>query len=270
MALRADTRVPGQAFAGIVTVSVGHCHPRVVAAIDAQNHRLQHTTSIYLNNQIAEYAQELTARLPGDLKARPKTIRISVAADLLVLSAFLALVGLLEQSPVLMLEPRVLLVACTILGPCRRAAGFLLAYRNQPVSGALAATMTRKAAGAVDGVFGGFLPNHLFHYNLKTPRAGGLLCEQRQRGQRRGAAHGAPVQRQLRPHRAAQLLPWHERCHHGHDQPPHLEVPGAPGAPHTFQRPCGLRVFACSPCQRRECGHVCSRRKVGRPLLCAM
>ena len=51
-------------------MSVGHCHPRVVAAIDAQNHRLQHTTSIYLNNQIAEYAQELTARMPGDLKAR--------------------------------------------------------------------------------------------------------------------------------------------------------------------------------------------------------
>ena len=69
--LHADTRAPVQAFAGIVTVSVGHCHPRVVAAIDAQNHRLQHTTSIYLNNQIAEYAQELTARLPGDLKARP-------------------------------------------------------------------------------------------------------------------------------------------------------------------------------------------------------
>lgn len=68
----ADTRAPMQAFAGIVTVSVGHCHPRVVAAIDAQNHRLQHTTSIYLNNQIAEYAQELTARLPGDLKARSR------------------------------------------------------------------------------------------------------------------------------------------------------------------------------------------------------
>jgi len=62
-----------QAFAGIVTVSVGHCHPRVVAAIDAQNHRLQHTTTIYLNHQIAQYAQELTARLPGDLKARARS-----------------------------------------------------------------------------------------------------------------------------------------------------------------------------------------------------
>ena len=63
-------RLRCQAFAGIVTVSVGHCHPRVVAAISAQNARLQHTTTIYLHNQIAEYGQELTARLPGDLKAR--------------------------------------------------------------------------------------------------------------------------------------------------------------------------------------------------------
>ena len=81
-ALHADLRVPVQAFAGIVTVSVGHCHPRVVAAVDAQNHRLQHTTSIYLNNQIAEYAQELTARLPGDLKARSERSHLDMAADL--------------------------------------------------------------------------------------------------------------------------------------------------------------------------------------------
>ena len=56
-----------QAFAGIVTVSVGHCHPKVVAAVDRQNHLLQHTTNIYLNNEIAEYAQELTSTLPGNL-----------------------------------------------------------------------------------------------------------------------------------------------------------------------------------------------------------
>ena len=40
-----------------------------MAAIEEQNRRLQHTTLIYLNNQVAEYAKELTARLPGDLKA---------------------------------------------------------------------------------------------------------------------------------------------------------------------------------------------------------
>ncbi len=59
-----------QAFAGIVTVSVGHCHPAVNEAINKQNSLLQHTTTIYLNNQIAEYAKELTDRMPGNLKVR--------------------------------------------------------------------------------------------------------------------------------------------------------------------------------------------------------
>lgn len=40
-----------QAFAGIVTVSVGHCHPEVNAAVIEQTQRLQHTTTIYLHNQ---------------------------------------------------------------------------------------------------------------------------------------------------------------------------------------------------------------------------
>ncbi len=55
-------------FAGIVTVSVGHCHPRVNAAVIEQTKRLQHTTTIYLNNQIAEYAKELADKMPGNLK----------------------------------------------------------------------------------------------------------------------------------------------------------------------------------------------------------
>lgn len=64
------TCYPCQAFAGIVTVSVGHCHPRVAAAVAQQNRLLQHTTTIYLHHQIAQYAQELTDRMPGNLKAR--------------------------------------------------------------------------------------------------------------------------------------------------------------------------------------------------------
>ncbi|GJP48652.1 hypothetical protein CLOM_g7939 [Closterium sp. NIES-68] len=57
------------AFAGIVTVSVGHCHPAFVAAVARQNALLQHTTSIYLNHHIAEYAEELAAKMPGNLKS---------------------------------------------------------------------------------------------------------------------------------------------------------------------------------------------------------
>ena len=66
--MEADSLYALQAFAGIVTVSVGHCHPRVVDAVKRQSELLQHTTTIYLNPQIALYAKELTDRLPGNLK----------------------------------------------------------------------------------------------------------------------------------------------------------------------------------------------------------
>ena len=55
-------------FAGIVTISVGHCHPDVVAAANRQNETLQHTTTIYLHPNIAEYARDLATKMPGDLK----------------------------------------------------------------------------------------------------------------------------------------------------------------------------------------------------------
>ena len=51
-------------------MSVGHCHPAVVEAVQRQSALLQHTTTIYLNHQIAEYAKELTDRLPGNLKVQ--------------------------------------------------------------------------------------------------------------------------------------------------------------------------------------------------------
>jgi len=54
-------------FAGIVTVSVGHCHPYVTAKAVEQMQTLQHATTIYLHPAIAEYAEMLAARMPGDL-----------------------------------------------------------------------------------------------------------------------------------------------------------------------------------------------------------
>ncbi len=65
------------AFAGIVTVSVGHCHPRFVAAVNAQNEKLQHTTTIYLHHQVAEFAEKLAEKMPGELK-----VSLSVFASL--------------------------------------------------------------------------------------------------------------------------------------------------------------------------------------------
>ncbi|KAA8517692.1 hypothetical protein F0562_015166 [Nyssa sinensis] len=56
------------AFGGIATVCCGHCHPDVVEAIVKQMNRIQHSTILYLNHAIAEFAEALASKLPGDLK----------------------------------------------------------------------------------------------------------------------------------------------------------------------------------------------------------
>ncbi|KAF0913629.1 hypothetical protein E2562_023737 [Oryza meyeriana var. granulata] len=56
------------AFAGIATVCCGHCHPDIVDAITAQASRLQHSTVLYLNHAIADFAEALASKMPGDLK----------------------------------------------------------------------------------------------------------------------------------------------------------------------------------------------------------
>uniref|UniRef100_A0A7N2KNL2 Uncharacterized protein n=1 Tax=Quercus lobata TaxID=97700 RepID=A0A7N2KNL2_QUELO len=55
-------------FGGIATVCCGHCHPDVVEAIVNQTKRLQHSTVLYLNNAIADFAEALASKMPGDLK----------------------------------------------------------------------------------------------------------------------------------------------------------------------------------------------------------
>jgi alanine-glyoxylate transaminase/(R)-3-amino-2-methylpropionate-pyruvate transaminase len=54
-------------FAGIVTVSCGHCHPKVTAAIHEQVDRLQHTTTIYLHPGMPEFAKKLASKMPEGL-----------------------------------------------------------------------------------------------------------------------------------------------------------------------------------------------------------
>ncbi|KAM3292085.1 hypothetical protein ACQJBY_036169 [Aegilops geniculata] len=56
------------AFAGIATVCCGHTHPDIIDAITAQANRLQHSTVLYLNHAIADFAEALAAKMPGDLK----------------------------------------------------------------------------------------------------------------------------------------------------------------------------------------------------------
>jgi alanine-glyoxylate transaminase/(R)-3-amino-2-methylpropionate-pyruvate transaminase len=52
-------------FAGIVTVSVGHCHPRVVEKVREQAGKLQHITTLYLHPTIGMFAKKLAEHLPA-------------------------------------------------------------------------------------------------------------------------------------------------------------------------------------------------------------
>lgn len=54
------------AFAGIVTVSVGHCHPRVIEKTVAQVGKLQHVTTIYLHPTIGLLGKKLAETMPEE------------------------------------------------------------------------------------------------------------------------------------------------------------------------------------------------------------
>jgi alanine-glyoxylate transaminase/(R)-3-amino-2-methylpropionate-pyruvate transaminase len=74
-------------LAGIVSVSVGHCHPKVMAAVNRQNERLQHATTIYLHPNIATFAEKLASTLPDGLEVAYFTNSGSEANDLAILMA---------------------------------------------------------------------------------------------------------------------------------------------------------------------------------------
>ncbi|XP_033928862.1 alanine--glyoxylate aminotransferase 2, mitochondrial isoform X4 [Melopsittacus undulatus] len=74
-------------FAGIVTVGVGHCHPKVTMATQKQLARLWHTSSIYMHPSIQEYAEKLTSLFPDPLKVVYLTNSGSEANDLAMFMA---------------------------------------------------------------------------------------------------------------------------------------------------------------------------------------
>jgi alanine-glyoxylate transaminase/(R)-3-amino-2-methylpropionate-pyruvate transaminase len=75
------------ALGGIVTISVGHCHPDVVEAARKQNELLQHSTTIYLHPNVGAYAEKLASKMPGDLKVCYFVNSGSEANDLAMLMA---------------------------------------------------------------------------------------------------------------------------------------------------------------------------------------
>ncbi len=55
-------------FGGIVTIGVGHCNPNVTSKIKAQVDKLQHTSTLFPNEQIVALAEKLAQITPGKLQ----------------------------------------------------------------------------------------------------------------------------------------------------------------------------------------------------------
>ncbi|KAJ3605788.1 hypothetical protein NHX12_027832 [Muraenolepis orangiensis] len=72
-------------FAGVATVSLGYCHPKVTAAATAQMKKLWHTTNIYVFSALQEYCEKLASHLPDPLKVVYLTNSGSEANDLAML-----------------------------------------------------------------------------------------------------------------------------------------------------------------------------------------
>src|SRR5260370_1262878 len=55
-------------FGGILTVSVGHCNPKITSQVSAQGNRLQHTSTLYPNEHIVALAEKIAQITPGNLQ----------------------------------------------------------------------------------------------------------------------------------------------------------------------------------------------------------
>src|SRR5258708_5288557 len=69
-------------LAGIVTVSVGHCHPKFVQRVTRQVGTLQHATTIYLHPNFPMLAKKLASKIPPGLDVTYFTNSGSEANDL--------------------------------------------------------------------------------------------------------------------------------------------------------------------------------------------
>jgi alanine-glyoxylate transaminase / (R)-3-amino-2-methylpropionate-pyruvate transaminase len=74
-------------FAGIVTVSCGHCHPKVLQRVQEQAAALQHATTIYLHPSLSLLAQKLASKMPKGLEVTYFVNSGSEANDLAVTMA---------------------------------------------------------------------------------------------------------------------------------------------------------------------------------------
>src|SRR5579871_5218662 len=77
-------------FGGILTISVGHANPKVTSRIKAQIDRLQHTSTVYPNEQIVALAEKLAQITPGNLQKSFFTNSGSEANEAAILLARMA------------------------------------------------------------------------------------------------------------------------------------------------------------------------------------
>ena len=71
-------------LAGIVTVSVGHCHPKFVQRVTQQVGTLQHATTIYMHPNFPMLAKKLASKMPAGLDVTYFTNSGSEANDLAI------------------------------------------------------------------------------------------------------------------------------------------------------------------------------------------
>ena len=80
----ADGRRYLDLMGGIATAVVGHCHPKVVAALEEQSHRLWHVSNLYGTEPQVELAERLPRKAEVSLRhavgALPSITPIGMAA----------------------------------------------------------------------------------------------------------------------------------------------------------------------------------------------
>ncbi len=83
----ADGREYLDFFGGVLTTSLGHCHPEVVAAVQQQVATLGHTSTLYVTAPQVEAAERLARLAPGELRRSCFTNSGSEAVETAVMLA---------------------------------------------------------------------------------------------------------------------------------------------------------------------------------------
>ena len=74
-------------FGGVLTVSVGHCNDEVTARTSEQLYKVQHTSTLYMNEVMVELAEKLAAITPGHLQKSFFSNSGSEANEMAILAA---------------------------------------------------------------------------------------------------------------------------------------------------------------------------------------